>query len=221
MEREAQRLGKRIVGDKSPSSTIHGQSVRDLHDVFPDAALVYIVRDGRDVLVSERFRNFVEESRFLSAEDRRILAELRREPASFGEGKRSIFTEGVVRRVAGGWAANLEEVDAEGRRLFRKKYLAMRYEDLLQDPEQELRRVWAFLGVRNIPATIGRRVRAEMNSNPDEEWQFRRGQDIASFLAKGKAGNWRSLLTARDKDVFKEVAGKALVRWRYERSGDW
>jgi hypothetical protein len=221
MERDAQRLGKRIVGDKSPSSTIHGQSVRDLYDIFPDAALVYIVRDGRDVLVSERFRNLVEESRFLSAEDRRILTDLRREPASFGDGKRSIFTESVVRRVAGGWAANLEEVDAEGRRLFRKKYHAIRYEDLLHDPESELRRLWRFLGVRSIPGTIGRRVRAEMNSNPDEEWQSRRGQDIAPFLPKGKAGNWRSLLTPRDKYVFKEVAGKALVRWKYEHSRDW
>jgi hypothetical protein len=55
-----------IVGDKSPSSTIHGQSVRDMHAVYPDAKLVYIVRDGRDVLISERFRNFVEESKFLT-----------------------------------------------------------------------------------------------------------------------------------------------------------
>jgi hypothetical protein len=221
MERDALRLGKRIVGDKSPSSSIHGQSVRDLHDIFPDAALVYIVRDGRDVLVSERFRNLVEESRFLGARDRRILADLRREPASFGEGKRSIFTESVVRRVAGGWAANVEEIDAEGKRLFGKKYLAMRYEDLLQDPERELRRVWRFLGVHGVPATISRRIRAEMNSNPDEEWQSRRDHDIASFLTKGKAGNWRSLLTARDKDMFKAVGGNALVRWKYERSLEW
>ena len=88
-------------------------------------------------------------------------------------------------------------------------------------PNCEIKRLWKFLGVRSIPATIGRRIRAEMNSNPDEEWQSRRGQDIASFLAKGKAGNWRPLLTPRDKDVFKEVAGNALVRWNYERSGDW
>ncbi len=50
MERDAAREGKRIVGDKSPSSTIHGQAVRDMHSIYPDAKLVYIVRDGRDVL---------------------------------------------------------------------------------------------------------------------------------------------------------------------------
>ncbi len=80
MEREAVREGKMIVGDKSPSSTIHGQAVRDLYAVYPDAKLVYLVRDGRDVMISERFRNFVEDSRYLTTEDRRIVAELDERP---------------------------------------------------------------------------------------------------------------------------------------------
>src|SRR5919106_5643892 len=83
MERDSAKEGKHIVGDKSPSSTIHGQAVRDLHAVYPDAKLVYIVRDGRDVLVSERFRNFVEESKFLSLEDKPILEELRKDHSQF------------------------------------------------------------------------------------------------------------------------------------------
>src|SRR5512147_2841588 len=99
MERDAARAGKMIVGDKSPSSTIHGQAVRDAHSLYPDAKLVYIVRDGRDVLVSERFRNFVEESKFLSAEDKRIISDLRADPVSFTDGRRSIFTETVILRV--------------------------------------------------------------------------------------------------------------------------
>ena len=80
MERDAAREGKRIVGDKSPSSVIHGQVVRDLHAVYPDAKIVYIVRDGRDVIISERFRNFIEESKFLAGRDKRIIADLRSDP---------------------------------------------------------------------------------------------------------------------------------------------
>ena len=139
LEREAAREGKRIVGDKSPSSAIHGQAVRDMQAVYPDARLVYIVRDGRDVLISERFRNFVEESRFLSAEDKRILAALRTDPAPFMDGRRSIFTEAFTRRVAGGWASNLNETETEGRRLYPRNYLALRYEDLLVSPLDELK----------------------------------------------------------------------------------
>src|SRR5512143_3559471 len=113
LERDAARDGKRIVDDKSPSSTIHGQAVRDMHAVYPDAKLGYIVRDGRDVLISERFRNLVEEAKFLKPEDRRIIEELRRDQAQFTDGRRSIFTETVLRRVAGGWIKNLQETEDE------------------------------------------------------------------------------------------------------------
>lgn len=221
MERDAEKKHKRIVGDKSPSSTIHGQSVRDLHSIYPDAKLVYIVRDGRDVLVSERFRNFVEESRYLGQEDKRILEDLRRSPVAFGEGGRSIFTEPIIRRVAKGWATNVSEIDAEGRRLFGKRYLPLRFEDLLDHPFQVMKRLWEFLGVTRVAKSLDTRIAAEMRSNPDEEWQAERASQLASFLAKGQSGNWRGLFTREDKAVFKQVAGDMLINWKYERTLDW
>src|SRR6185503_1129945 len=123
LERDAAKEGKMIVGDKSPSSMIHGQAVRDAYTVYPDAKLVYIVRDGRDVLISERFRNLVEESKFLKAEDKQIIEELRKDQSQFPKGTRSIFTESVIRRMAKGWVANLKETEEEGKRLFGENYL--------------------------------------------------------------------------------------------------
>lgn len=220
MERDALQAGKRIVGDKSPSSTIHGQAVRDLHAIYPDAKLIYIVRDGRDVLVSERFRNLVEESRFLNAQDKRIVEELRRDQTPFTNGTRSIFTESVIRRVAGGWVKNLQETDEEGRRLFGESYCSLRYEDLLAQPFLEMQKLWKFLGVR-ADETLQNAIQEEMSSNPDEEWQAKRNEDIASFLPKGQAGNWQRLLTARDRSLFKEVAGEMLIKWNYEKDASW
>ena len=221
MERDAAREGKMIVGDKSPSSTIHGQAVRDMHAVYPDAKLIYIVRDGRDVLVSERFRNFVEESKFLTSEDKRIISDLRLDPASFTEGRRSIFTETFIRRVAKGWVANLQETEDEARRLFDGNYLGIRYEDLLNQPFVEMSKFWNFLGVKKIDPSLDKTLRDEMSSNPDEEWQSKRNGGIASFLPKGQAGNWTRLFTERDKSVFKEVAGEMLIRWKYEKVLGW
>ena len=221
MEREAIREGKRIVGDKSPSSTIHGQAVRDMHAVYPDGKLVYIVRDGRDVLVSERFRNFVEESKFLSVEDRRIIEDLRKDQTQFTNGSRSIFTETFIRRVAGGWVKNLQETEGEGRRLFSDSYFGMRYEDLLSTPFDEMSKLWNFLGVKKVDASLDKTLRDEMASNPDEEWQAKRNEGIASFLPKGQAGNWQRLFTEKDKSVFKEVAGEMLVKWKYEKDLNW
>jgi LPS sulfotransferase NodH len=221
MEREAMALGKRIVGDKSPSSTIHGQAVRDLHLIFPEARLIYIVRDGRDVLISERFRNFVEESRYLGAEDRRIMHGLRRDPARYGSAARSIFTEAMIRRGAHGWATNVAEIDVEGKRLFGKRYIAVRYEDLLRDPYACIARLWKFLGAGNGGKSMAAKIAREMKSNPDEAWQAERSQDFAAFLTKGQSGNWERLFTPRDKRLFREIAGEMLIRWGYEKSGEW
>lgn len=221
LEREAVQEGKRIVGDKSPSSTIHGQTVRDMHAVYPDAKLVYIVRDGRDVLISERFRNFVEESKFLNGEDRRIIEELRRNQTQFTNGTRSIFTETFIRRVTKGWVANLQEIDDEAKRSFGRNYCAMRYEDLLDHPFREMRRVWKFLGVKKVDKSLEKKIKTEMASNPDEEWQARRNGDIASFLPKGQAGNWQKLFTAKDRAIFKEIAGEMLIKWKYEKDLNW
>ncbi len=220
MERDAARQGKRIVGDKSPSSTIHGQVVRDTYAVYPDAKIIYIVRDGRDVLISERFRNFVEESKFLTAEDRRIIEALKVDQTPFTDGRRSIFTDDFIRRTAKRWVDDLTEIESEGKRLYGDRFFSLRYEDLLARPFAEMQKLWAFLGVEADPA-LEAEITQEMGQNLDEEWQAKRNESIASFLPKGKAGNWRNMFTTHDRDVFKESAGELLVKWHYESGRDW
>ena len=221
MERDAVREGKRIVGDKSPSSVIHGQVVRDMHSLYPDAKIVNIVRDGRDVLISERFRNFVEESKFLTAEDKRIIADLKADPAPFSDGRHSIFTETFIRNIASRWVNDLTETDAEATKLYDGNYHTLRYEDLLTNPFEEMKKLWVFLGVKEISNSLEAGVKAEMSSNPDGEWQAQRNEGIASFLPKGQAGNWQRLFTTRDKSLFKEIAGEMLMRWGYEKDDNW
>jgi len=221
MLRDAVREGKHIVGDKSPSSTIHGQVVRDTHLIYPDAKIIYIVRDGRDVLISERFRNFVEESKFLTSEDKRIISDLRTDSAPFSDGRHSIFTEASIRNIAKRWVDDLNEIDSESKRLYGENYISLRYEDMLSKPFAELSRLWKFLAVKNIDTTLEQKLLQEMSSNPDEEWQAQRNEGIASFLPKGQAGNWQRLFTARDKALFKEIAGDVLVKWGYEKDLNW
>ncbi len=217
MERDAARVGKMIVGDKSPSSTIHAQAVKDARDIYPDAKIIAIVRDGRDVLISERFRNFVEESKYLTDEDKQIIAALKQDPTQFTNGTRSIFSEAFIRRAAKGWATNVQETEAEAKKLYGENYFVARYEDLLENPFEMLSKLWNFLGVKNIDASLAEQIKSEMESNPDEEWQAKRNEGIAAFLPKGQAGNWQRLFTEKDKSIFQNVAGEALARWGYEK----
>lgn len=221
MERDAAREGKHIVGDKSPSSVIHGQVVRDMQALYPDARIINIVRDGRDVLISERFRNFVEESKFLTAEDKRIISDLKTDPVPFGDGRRSIFTETFIRNIASRWVNDLTETDAEAGRLYGKQYHSLRYEDLLETPFAEMTKLWKFLGVKKINTSLEKQIQTEMSSNPDEQWQAQRNEGIASFLPKGQAGNWQRLFTDKDKHIFKEIAGEMLIKWNYEKDLYW
>jgi len=82
-------------------------------------------------------------------------------------------------------------------------------------------KLWKFLGAKKINKSLAKDIQTEMSSNPDEEWQAQRNGDISSFLPKGQAGNWGRLFTARDKAVFKEIAGEMLVKWNCEKDLNW
>ena len=72
LERDARQAGKSIVGDKSPNSLLDDRAVRLLHDVYPDARLVFIVRDGRDAALSHRFQTFIDATQHMNKEDFQI-----------------------------------------------------------------------------------------------------------------------------------------------------
>ncbi|HIE25077.1 MAG TPA: sulfotransferase [Anaerolineales bacterium] len=216
MESDAKRAGaeKHIVGDKSPNSLNDGESVRLMHAVYPDAILINIVRDGRDTLISQRFRNFVEESKYMSAEDKQIAKDLRADQTPFTTGERSIFTEKWLRENAEGWVKNLAETADEGKCLFGEHYYEFRYEDLLASPFAEMKKVWKLFDIE-VADSLESLIQTEMSSNPDQKWQKKRNESMANFLPKGKAGNWQNIFTARDIEIFNDLAGEMLEKWKY------
>jgi hypothetical protein len=216
MEREARPLGKRIVGDKSPNSLLDGAAVEKLVKVYPDGRLIFIVRDGRDTALSHRFQAFIDTPQSLNAEDRRIRADFIADPQPFLGGERSLFTPTGLRRAAEGWVRNVHDTDAQGQALLSDHYLSLRYEDLLAAPEAELRRLWTFLGAAEAADDLAGAIAAALASNPDADWQQEKAGEIAGPLQKGKAGSWRELFTAADRQLFNAVAGETLRRWRYD-----
>lgn len=91
----------------------------------------------------------------------------------------------------------MQKTEDESRHLFDENFYSLGYEDLLERSFDEMKKLWVFLGVDADPA-LEKAITEEMSSNPDEEWQSRRNEDIASFLPKGQTGNWMRLFSEQD-----------------------
>jgi len=219
LERDAIREGKSVVGDKSPNVLLGGNAVYEMYRIYPDASLIYIVRDGRDTLISQRFQNFIDGPQFLSHRDMNLRDAFARDPQPFFLGKRSVFTPLALKRMAKSWVENVSETDHLGHQLYGDRYFSLRYEDLVARPYEMLSKTWNFLGVN--PEGLENRVAAEMTQNPDAVWQNEKAPELAAALEKGKQGSWRQLFTTGDKNLFKEIAGEVLISWGYEQNSDW
>ena len=216
LERDARLAGKNIVGDKSPNSLLDGRAVQLLHDVYPDARLVFIVRDGRDAALSHRFQTFIDATHHMGREDFQIRDAYARDAEPFLRGERSLFTEKGIRRAAQGWVHNVTTTCQAGQELFGAQFLTLRYEDMLEQPWDELRRVWSFIGADVATSGLEAALAAEMAQNPDADWQQQKASELAQSMQKGKQGTWRELFTPRDRRLFLEIAGSTLSAWGYE-----
>ncbi len=221
MEREARALGKSIVGDKSPNSLVDEAGVRALNAIYPDGRLIFIVRDGRAVLLSHRIQAFIDSPQKLSPRDLEIRRRFAEAPQDFFAHRRSLFTERGMRRAARARAPNITATHTWGRKLLGERYLVLRYEDLLAAPWETMRRVWDFLGADTALPALPALLDAEMQRNPDADWQRQKADAIATHIRKEGKGSWQELFTPRDVQIFKEEAGQALIEWNYETSLDW
>lgn len=216
LERDARREGKTIVGDKSPNSLLNGEAVIKLSKIYPDTRLIFLVRDGRDAVVSHRFQTFIDNPHRLPSEDKRILESFMRDPDPYMTGNRSLFTRSGLEEAAQGWVANVEETDRVGRELFGDRYISLRFEDLLAEPWDTMSNLWAFLGASSDSPHLSKKIEDEMSKNPDADWQREKATSIADSLVKGKQGSWKDIFTGDDQIIFSQIAGDTLISWGYE-----
>ena len=214
--------GKRMAGDKTPLSS--DTVVAEIADLFPEAKVIHLVRDGRDAAVSLIHHNWKRTSdrggvRRFAREETEKRDRYWNDPSSFGATGESLFTEKRLRHMAGIWGSRVEAARRDGRRLLGDNYTELRYEDLLRRPEQEFGRVFTFLGADDAPKTV-RRCAAATSFERRSGGRQRGQEDSRSGVRKGVAGDWKGAFTERDRKVFLEEAGSALADFGYERGED-
>ncbi len=214
MERQAVAEGKGIVGDKTPHED-GAAAMEWMHALYPDASIVYIVRDGRDVLVSKRIQAFIDHPEYLNRHDLAIRESLQAQRGAYLAEGRSIFTSKALEDLSRKWARDVAECHRAGKALYGDRYYALRYEDLLTDPGGSMRSVWSHLGARAPGAGVLGRVEAELNRNPASEWHAQAAPDLVGGLPRGTPGGWRQVLNPRDRETIERIAGDTLLEWGY------
>src|SRR5262249_13767425 len=121
-DRYGASVGKRLVANKTVDYAL---SIPILHQLWPESRFVHLIRDGRDVCLSAM--HWRRASR---------LAELF-----------TTWTEDPAGTSALWWEWHVRKAREDGRPLGGHLYYEIRYEALVAQPEAELQRLCAFLGV--------------------------------------------------------------------------
>jgi len=164
----AESRAKARCGEKTPQ---HAYFVETLCDWFPDAAILHLVRDPRDVATS-----------------------LRRMPYGF----RSVILNART------W---LNCNRAAGKASQHPGYLQVRYESLVVDPAQELRRICDFVGEEFYPSMLTPERQAVLDPL---------GRDRSlNAVTTARMGKWREELSAQQIAQVEWMAAPELENLGY------
>jgi hypothetical protein len=180
--------GKRLVGDKTPH---YVRSLPTLHALWPEARIVHLIRDGRDVSQS-------------------VLGWGKVVERGGAVARFSAFAEDRVSTVALWWEWLVRLGREDGTALGPELYHEVRYEALVGEPAWECARLCDFLGVpydeRMLRFHEGR-ARDEPGLDAKKAWR-----PVTPGLR-----SWRSEMSEEDLERFEAAAGGLLNELGYER----
>jgi hypothetical protein len=124
---------------------------------------------------------------------------------------RARFGPKTVYRAAQRWTQYLSAIDRIKAATPAVRLHEIRYEDLLQQPEEVLGGICAFLGERYAPEML------EFHRNPSlyTSGYLDEHANLWRPLLPEKVGGWRTKMSRRDLRIFEAVAGRTLVAYGY------
>jgi LPS sulfotransferase NodH len=186
----AQEDGALLV-EKTPRNALR---VPFLRAVLPEARIIHIVRDGRDVACS-----------LVPGIGGAEWHHLR--PPSW---RRLLATETGVVRCAHAWTANVEIAlnDLAG-----VPHLAIRYEDLVAQPRVEMVKILRYLGLDHRPEVDAFSTRIQ---DPTAGSYGARHQDVWYRPDHTRRiGRWRENMTALEQEIVGDILNTLLRRLGY------
>ena len=185
-----QATGKPRIAEKTPGNVLF---FGPLHHLFPESPLVHVIRDGRDVVASLLGVDWTGPDGH---------------PVSYTRNARAAAAYWVASVQAGRQVAAIDPG-------VREQYIEVRYENLVTDPEGELRRLLDFLSEPWDEAVLRHQeVRRDLAGETST------GQ-VEQAVYTSAVGRWRWDLSEADREAVKDVAGDLLVELGYADDKDW
>ena len=168
----AELRGKPIMGEKTPA---HVRYVDTIFEWFPNARVIHMVRDPRGIYASEVRR------RTLTATSMpyRLLRQMRPALAPF-----------ALVQTTLAWLESVSLLERNARK-HAGRYLHVKFEDLVAEPEAEIRRICDFIGIpfeqrmtEQVVVSQGRNLgRAGFDRDAARRWQDDIGPFARSWFA--------------------------------------
>lgn len=184
--------GATFIVEKTPD---HGMHLPLIHKLFPDATVIHVLRDGRDVVDS-------------------MLA-------AAGTSWGHTWTAATAAEAAYRWRHWVRTIQCD-LRLFRR-HCEIRYEDLISNGNAALAGLFDFLGLpsANVASILERWNFAACKINSPEDSlivhdRMRGGKlEPNGFHRSGRAGAWREALTPEQQQAVLDQAGSLLQELGY------
>jgi len=151
-----------------------------LKELFPSAQFVHIIRDGRDVALSMLDK--------------------------WGAKEPHVDLYFTARN----WVRRIQQAQASGTRLSPEQFYELRYESLVESPEQALQGVCAFLGEEYVSEMAQSHLLAAARIPPGDFHQAIREPPNMSRVQR-----WRREMSEKDLRLFQRVAGGLLTGLGY------
>ena len=191
---ERAKPGARLLVEKTPDHGLHLPLIRRL---FPDAIIIHVLRDGRDVAASLRDAS------------RQPWGRTWASGSAEAAGRRWVEWVGAIRRGLDGFS----------------RTRTVRYEDLAADGPAVLGELYRFLGAPLPPHLIKSiyqlwQFGASTAGGPDSlvlegDCRGKAPGEPEGFFRRGRPGGWKTDLSSEEQAAVQAVAGELLAELGY------
>ena len=180
---------KKIIALKHP---FHILIIDELFHYFPNMKFIHIIRDGRDTACS-----------------------LRTHP------KRKIVNDKIIQLNTNNpfnWCIRRWVVALNLGKKWKNtnKYIEIKYEDLVEKPVEELKKIFNFLKIEMIQKD--KLLNFYKNQKDNRHIQ---NIEVGQPIYKKTIGRWKKDMSEEEKILFKKIAGKYLIEYNYEKDYNW